>query len=239
MKMNKPLITRSVIPNLFTAMNMFCGYLSMINSSEQNYFYAAWLIIIAAIFDALDGFAARVTNSSSELGVELDSLSDVVSFGAAPGFLIYSIYLNQFEVVGVMLSSLLLIAGGFRLARFNVQLIGFSKTHFTGLPIPSSGITIALFILAFYEVIDKPNISIFIIPMVILLSFLMVSKIKYDTIPKISIQSLKQKPFHFLFIILFIFLLAYTNYKGLFFIFVFVILFGIFRQLFNWFRKKR
>lgn len=239
MKMNKPLITRSVIPNLFTAMNMFCGYLSMINSSEHNYFYAAWLIIIAAIFDALDGFAARVTNSSSELGVELDSLSDVISFGAAPGFLIYSVYLNQFEVVGVMLSSLLLIAGGFRLARFNVQLIGFSKTHFTGLPIPSSGITIALFILAFYEVISDPDISIFIIPMVISLSLLMVSRIKYDTIPKISFQSLKQKPFHFLFIILFIFLLAYTNYKGLFFIFVFVILFGIFRHVFNWFRKKK
>ena len=237
--MNRPIVTRSVIPNLFTAMNMFCGYLSMINSSEQNYFYAAWLIIIAAIFDALDGFAARLTNSSSELGVELDSLSDVVSFGAAPGFLIYSVYLNQFEVFGVLLSSLLLIAGGFRLARFNVQLVGFSKTHFTGLPIPSSGITVALFILAYIEKIDNKNISLVIIPMVILLSILMVSKIKYDTIPKISLNSFKQKPLPFLFLLAFIVLLISTSYTGLFFTFVFVILFGIFRQMFNWFRKKK
>lgn len=236
--MNKPIITRSVIPNLFTAMNMFCGYLSIINSAEQNYFYAAWLIIIASIFDALDGFAARLTNSSSELGVELDSLSDVVSFGAAPGFLIYSVYLNQFEVAGVIFSSLLLIAGGFRLARFNVQLVGYSKTHFIGLPIPFSGITIALFILAFFDKINENNISLIIITMVIVLSLLMVSKIKYDTIPKISFRSLKQKPFHFLFLVAFIILLINSSYKGLFFAFVFVILFGIFRQLFNWFRKK-
>ncbi len=149
--MNRLRITRSVIPNLFTAMNMFSGFLSIINASQGKFIYAAWLIIVAGIFDALDGVMARLTKSSSELGVELDSLSDVVSFGAAPAFLIYSTYLHQFEVAGIIISSLLMIAGGFRLARFNIQLVGFEKSFFRGLPIPISAITISGFVLAYYK----------------------------------------------------------------------------------------
>ncbi len=128
--MNRFRITPSVIPNLFTAMNMFSGFFSIISASQGNYTYAGWLIIIAAIFDTLDGFMARLTKSSSELGVELDSLSDIVSFGAAPAFLLYSTYFYQFETFGILISSIPLIAGGFRLARFNVQLVGFNKSLF-------------------------------------------------------------------------------------------------------------
>ena len=124
-------------------MNMFCGFLSIITASNGNYTYAAWLIFVAALFDALDGMVARLTNSSSELGVELDSLSDIVSFGAAPSFLLYSTYFKQFDAVGIVLSSLILIVGGFRLARFNIQLVGFEKSFFLGLPIPSAALTIA------------------------------------------------------------------------------------------------
>ena len=141
--------TTSIIPNLFTSMNMFCGFLSIINASQGKFIYSAWLIIIAAIFDGLDGIVARLTNSSSALGVELDSLSDVVSFGAAPAYLIYATELFKLNVFGVIISSLLMIAGGFRLARFNVQLVGFNKEFFKGLPIPTSALTIATFILTF------------------------------------------------------------------------------------------
>src|SRR3989304_7808657 len=129
-------IPRSIIPNLFTAMNMFAWFLSILNSSQGEYHYAAWLIIIAAIFDALDGAVARLTRSSSELGVELDSLSDIVSFGAAPALLIYQIYLYNFNALGVLLSSFIIISGGFRLARFKVQLVGFYKDFFTGFAFP-------------------------------------------------------------------------------------------------------
>ena len=149
--MAKLRFTPSVIPNLFTAMNMFCGFLSIVNTSQQKYFYAAWLIIIAAIFDALDGVMARLTNSSSELGVELDSLSDIISFGTAPAFLFYSLYLFQYEIWGILISSSLLIAGGFRLARFNIQLVGFDKKFFKGLPIPTAAIVLTSFMLTFYD----------------------------------------------------------------------------------------
>lgn len=232
--------TASVIPNLFTAMNMFCGFLSIINASQGKYIYSAWLIIVAAIFDALDGMVARLTNSSSALGVELDSLSDLVSFGAAPAFLIYSTYLNQFGVWGIISSSLLMIAGGFRLARFNVQLIGFDKTFFRGLPIPSSALTVVTFILTFYEKgigFQSPQDK-FIIPMVLILSFLMVSRIKYDTLPKLTFSGLKEKPYIFALLILGAAAFVATSGKALFYIFVLFILFGIFRHIFYRFSKK-
>ncbi|MFZ1520015.1 MAG: CDP-diacylglycerol--serine O-phosphatidyltransferase [Ignavibacteriaceae bacterium] len=236
--MNRFRITPSVIPNLFTAMNMFSGFFSIISASQGNYTYAGWLIIIAAIFDTLDGFMARLTKSSSELGVELDSLSDVVSFGVAPSFLLYSTYFNQFEVFGVIISSLPMIAGGFRLARFNVQLVGFDKSYFTGLPIPSSALTIVCFILSFYKNGYPEELKIFIIPMVLLLSFLMVSRVKYDTLPKFSLSSIKKNPVIYIAYLIALIVLIIFHVKGLFFIFVFMIAFGIFRQIFKYFSNK-
>jgi CDP-diacylglycerol--serine O-phosphatidyltransferase len=152
-------VTRSIIPNLFTAMNMFAGFLSILNSSQGNYQYAAWLIIIAAIFDALDGAVARLTKSSSELGVELDSLSDIVSFGTAPAVLIFKTYLYNYNTLGVLIAASLILAGGFRLARFNIQLVSFEKTFFKGLPIPIAALTISSFILSYYSFnsYDKQN----------------------------------------------------------------------------------
>lgn len=236
--MNRPRITPSVIPNLFTALNMFCGFLSILSASEGNFNYSAWLIFTAAIFDALDGLVARLTNSSSELGVELDSLSDIVSFGAAPSFLLYKSFFYSMNTWGIIISALPLIAGGFRLARFNVQLVGFSKSFFLGLPIPSAALTIASFVLAFYQNGYPELISEFITPMILVLSFLMVSNIRYETLPKISIAGLKEKPFHFLFLLISVVLVLIFYKKGLFIVFVFMILIGIFRHLYKLITNK-
>jgi len=231
--MNRPRLTPSIIPNLFTAINMFCGFLSILSASEGNFNYAAWLIFIAAIFDALDGMVARLTNSSSELGVELDSLSDIVSFGAAPSFLLYKTYFYSMGTWGIIISALPLIAGGFRLARFNIQLVGFSKSFFLGLPIPSSALTIASFVLAFYNDEFSKPISDFITPLILVLSFLMVSNIRYETLPKISLKSIKEKPYHFIFLIIAVILVATMYTKGLFLAFVFMIVIGIFRHIYK------
>jgi CDP-diacylglycerol--serine O-phosphatidyltransferase len=214
-------------------MNMFCGFLSILNASEGHINYAAWLIFVAAIFDALDGMVARLTNSSSELGVELDSLSDIVSFGAAPSFLLYKTFFYSMNTWGILISALPLIAGGFRLARFNIQLVGFSKSFFLGLPIPSSALTIASFILAFYNDGFPKPISDFIAPLILVLSFLMVSNIRYETLPKISVKSIKEKPYHFIFLIGAVVLVAFMYTKGLFLVFVFMIVIGIFRHLYK------
>ena len=239
--MNRPRITPSVIPNMFTAMNMFCGFLSIINAASGEYIYACWLIIIAAIFDMLDGTMARLTKSSSALGVQLDSLSDLVSFGVAPAFLVYRTHLINYSAAGIVISSLLMIAGGLRLARFNVQLVGFNKSFFTGLPIPSAAIAIASFIIAFYtkETGYNPLVINYIIPFVVILSYLMVSTIKYDTFPKFSRQELKNKPYLAIAPIILILLFIFIPLKRiLFLIFVLIILFGILRHLYNLFAKK-
>lgn len=230
-------ITPSVIPNLFTSLNLFCGFLSVVQSSKGEFENAAWLIVAAAIFDALDGFMARLTKSSSELGVELDSLSDVVSFGLAPAFLLYSTYLNTLNSLGILISALPVITGAFRLARFNVQLVGFDKKFFTGLPIPLCALTFVTFFLGFYEN-EKNLFEILIVPLVVILSFLMVSKVKYDTLPKISISEIKAHPVKFSAIFGLILLIIFYQIKGLFFAFVLVILFGIFRHIFNKIQNK-
>ncbi|MCK5087939.1 MAG: CDP-diacylglycerol--serine O-phosphatidyltransferase, partial [Melioribacteraceae bacterium] len=130
-------LSRSLLPNSATALNLFSGFLSIIFASNNNFHLAALFIFIAAFFDLIDGLLARLTNSSSKFGVELDSLADVVSFGAAPSFLIYKSYLFQYDFIGILISSLILIFGAFRLARFNVQLENIkTKLDFNGLPIP-------------------------------------------------------------------------------------------------------
>jgi CDP-diacylglycerol--serine O-phosphatidyltransferase len=175
-------ITRSVVPSLFTVLNMFCGLLSIIYTSQQDFVLGAWFIILAALFDSLDGLMARITKSASDFGTEFDSLSDVISFGAAPAVLVFTVYLNTLAGLGVILSSLLLIFGGIRLARFNVQIIGYDKEYFIGLPIPSSAITVASFILLFYDSTLGLNSLArgLLAPMVVVLSLLMVSLSSLD-----------------------------------------------------------
>ncbi|MDP4115217.1 MAG: CDP-diacylglycerol--serine O-phosphatidyltransferase [Bacteroidota bacterium] len=244
--MYKIRLTPSIIPNMFTAMNMFSGFLSIIFAADGNYFVASWLIIIAAVFDALDGAMARLTKSCSEIGVELDSLSDAISFGTAPAFLIYSAYFHKNPYFAdnlsfaIIISSLLMISGGFRLARFNVQLTGFDKAYFKGLPIPSSGIAIAAFILAYYDKITLfGSLNIFVIPLILVLSYLMVSNIKYDTAPKLTLKGIKEKPFFAVILFLSLVMLFFSKsvYVSLFFFFIFMILFGIIRYVFSYFQK--
>jgi len=236
-EMNRIRITPSIVPNLFTSLNLFCGFLSVIQTSKGSFENAAWFIIAASIFDALDGFMARLTKSSRELGVELDSLSDVVSFGLAPAFLLYSSYFHNLNSIGILISSLPVITGAFRLARFNVQLVGFDKKFFTGLPIPLCALTFVTFFLGFYEY-NREFFELIITPMVLILSILMVSKVKYDSLPKISIHEIKSNPIKFIVIFLLIINVFYFEIRGLFFAFVFVILFGIFRHIFNKIQNK-
>ncbi|MCZ6701431.1 MAG: CDP-diacylglycerol--serine O-phosphatidyltransferase [Ignavibacteria bacterium] len=231
-------ITRSVIPNLFTATNMFCGFLSIIEAGNGNYNYAAWLIVVAALFDALDGLVARLTNSSSELGVELDSLSDIISFGAAPSILLYSTYFYQYNTIGIILSSLPLIAGGFRLARFNIQLVGFEKSFFLGLPIPTSALTITTFVLAFYDNGFTTPYSDAVIPLVAILSYLMVGNIRYETLPKISLKGIMEKPFHFAYLLAVVILVLILYKKGMFYGLILMIVIGIFRHIFYFIKKN-
>ena len=225
-------ITRAVVPSLFTILNMFCGLMSIIYTGQQDYVLAAWFIILAAIFDALDGLMARITKSASAFGVEFDSLSDVISFGAAPAFLVFGVYLQTLEGLGVLLSSLILVFGALRLARFNVQLVGFDKEYFIGLPIPSSAITIASYVLTFYDnTLGLNGLSRQLLaPMVVILSLLMVSRIKYDAMPEFTKRGIRKHPWRFMAFLAGIVAIFVTRGKALFPFFVMFVLSGLVRS---------
>ena len=228
-------ITRAVVPSLFTVLNMFCGYLSVIQSSEGHFIAAAYFIFGAAFFDTFDGIMARLTKSSSEFGVQIDSLADVISFGIAPAYLSYKIYLFNFGEFGLLLSSLLLIMAGLRLARFNVQLVGFDKNYFSGLPSPASGLTIAAFVLNFYDEkfgLDK-NLSFYFPFVVLFVSLLMISLIRFDTMPKFSKKGFQQKPILFISIFFFLFILIVTKGKTLFYLILFSIFVAVLKSIYK------
>lgn len=225
-------ITRAVVPSLFTVLNMFCGFLSIIYASKGDVMQASWLIILAAGFDALDGVMARITKSSSQFGVEIDSLSDIVSFGAAPAFLVYQVHLHTLEGFGILLSSLLMVFSGLRLARFNVDLVGFDKDHFAGLPTPASALTVASFMINYWSITTGLGGAANLLPyLVVVLSILMVSKVKYDTLPKISRRSFQREPWKFVFLGLAIVVVFVTAGEAIFPLFVLFIALGIVRYL--------
>jgi CDP-diacylglycerol---serine O-phosphatidyltransferase len=221
-------ITRAVVPSLFTVLNMFCGFLSIVQTSQKDYLLAAWFIVLAGVFDVLDGVMARITKSSSEFGIEFDSLSDVISFGVAPSFMVYNLGLNAQNALGMLISAMPMVFGALRLARFNVQLVGFDKDFFKGLPIPAVALTIASFVLTFY----RPFAGIgglegaLLAPMVAVLSLLMVSNLKYDTIPKFSRRGVKQHPLRFTVGVIGVTAMVLTQGEALFPFFVFYVVTG-------------
>lgn len=231
-------ITRAVVPSLFTTLNTFCGFLSIVSAHEGHIQNAALFIILAGVFDSLDGFMARITRSSSQFGVELDSLADVVSFGAAPSFMMYKAYLYQYENWGVLVASLPLLFGSIRLARFNVQLVGFDKEYFNGLPIPAQAITLCAFVLQYYSEYSgfSDFVAAFIIPMVILLSLLMVSTVKYDTLPKFTKKDLKAHPWKVVSMTMGALLVLFSKGQLLFLVIAIYVLFGALRWCVRWIR---
>lgn len=234
-------ISKSVIPNTATALNIASGFLSLVFTSHGDFHAGALFIFIAAFFDLIDGLLARLTKTTSMFGVELDSLADVVSFGAAPAFLIYQSYLIKFDFLGILISSLLLIFGAFRLARFNVQIEDIKiKLDFNGLPIPISALAVSSLILFYYNGTNviKPFDST-IIASVIVLSLLMVSNIKYNTLPKVKKMDFVGKLLLTLISIGLLILITLTKGEAIFYIIWFHILFGILRYLaLKFFRNK-
>jgi CDP-diacylglycerol--serine O-phosphatidyltransferase len=221
-------ITRAVVPSLFTVLNIFCGFLAIVHISHSSYVNAAWFIIIAALFDVLDGLMARLTKSYSDFGVELDSLADVISFGVAPSFLVYSMYLHTLDGVGMLISSMPMVFGAMRLARFNVQLVGYDKDYFNGLPIPSQAIALSAFVINYYG--DSLGFKVFqeytLVPLVVILSLLMVSQFKYDTMPKFSRRAIAQHPWRFTWFVVGATAILLTAGKALFPVFILYILTG-------------
>lgn len=193
-------LTRSIVPNLLTLLNVFMGFNAIIFTSNGEYLKAGLCVLLAAVFDMLDGIVARLLKASSELGAELDSLCDAVSFGVAPSFILYKMMFYQYGEIGIVFASLPALAGVTRLARFNVQLTSFEdKLYFTGLPIPAGALTILSYVLLFKDsgyIPKEYNDAMFFI-VAALTAFVMISTVKFDNMPRPTAKYIKKKPIVF------------------------------------------
>jgi CDP-diacylglycerol---serine O-phosphatidyltransferase len=239
-----------VLPNLITLSSMFSGFYSVVASFNGDYERAAWAILIASIFDVLDGWVARVTHTATRFGIEMDSLADVISFGVAPGVLAYTWTLSSFGKIGWLGSFFLVACAALRLARFNVQMGSTEKKHFTGLPTPASALVIATTVLAYEEIIgilehlnlvrlaDVVGKDYWVLALTFLLAGLMVSNITYHSLKEANLK--ERRPFGILVIIAaFLAVVAYHPALVLFLVSVSYVAVGLVEALYGLLRRQK
>ena len=175
---------KGIFSGTFTMGNMVCGFLAILSTLNGHVTTACWIIILAAFLDALDGKVARLSGGASRLGIELDSMADFLSFGAAPAVLLYTVKLKSAGEWGWVIAAVYIMAAGYRLARFNVLADTEEKRNFLGLPVPVAGITLVSFVIMCYFLWDELRYGEALVGMIVLMSFLMVSQIEYDTFPE-------------------------------------------------------
>ena len=229
-----------VVPTLVTLGNMFCGFAALgcvakATSVEGNFWidiqWAGWLILIAMVFDALDGKVARLAGMTSDFGVQLDSLSDMVSFGVAPGAIV-KVVATRLEIlprVAWVTSIMFVLCAAMRLARFNVETEEDAESHqyFRGLPTPAAAGVIASLMVMYSSLLEDRVVGriatriepvaepvmmlvVKLMPLVaVLLAVLMISRLRY---PHVMSRLLREKkPFGYLVCVLFLVLVAFLT----------------------------
>ena len=176
-----------IVPNLFTSAGLFSGFYSIICTLNEQYWMAAVMILVAQLFDMLDGRIARLTRSTSSFGIQYDSLADLIAFGVAPGILVYQWALRTWGRWGWLAASIYVTCGALRLARFNVQIASVEKRHFVGLPIPAAADVIAATVLLYYWLGGEGETGKHIMMLLVIFAVagLMVSEIKYYSFKEI------------------------------------------------------
>ncbi len=167
-----------LLPSMFTTGNLFCGFYSIVRTFNHDFERASWAIILAGVFDLLDGRVARITRSQSDFGMEYDSIADVVSFGVAPALLAYIGFLEPYGQLGWAGAFFFAACGALRLARFNSNADEMPKSYFVGLPIPAAAYLIAAAVIAYHSLhfFYPAMVMLFL---VFALGLLMVSVVRY------------------------------------------------------------
>ena len=233
---------KKYLPSIITLSNLFLGFLSILYIQKGEFAFACHLILIAALLDSFDGKLARKIGVVSSFGKEIDSLADVVSFCLSPSFLVFNIlfYSNistydaeLFFIYLALISSFPLLMGAIRLARFNVEHDEENNSkYYVGLPSPMSAIAICSVILLKLEMIDKTyNITIseinfftfnIVLPAIIFLSFLMISKLQFSKFPLFSFKKGKENSIRLVLMMISIVLMFITSVMGLLHIMLFI-----------------
>ena len=182
-------LKRSFIPNVATVFNMFLGFLAITLIMEGEPIKAGWVMLVAGLFDAIDGKLARLLGLSSRFGTEFDSLADTISFCAVPSVLIYSIYVEGLpSLLGAVISFMPLLFGTIRLAKFNIDMDGSPKPYFTGLTTPLAAISFISYMLFNYQMYGDMGDPRLALVLIFSLSFLMVSPVRFPKFPLLSFK---------------------------------------------------
>lgn len=183
-----------LLPNGLTLLGTFFGYFSVLSALKGNYVIAAWAILIAIVFDGMDGWVARLTNSATTFGSELDSLSDIIAFGVAPSVLIYTWTLNTLGRIGAASAFLYVACGALRLARYNVQQGSTERLSFTGMPIPAAATILATLVIFYHSIAEAPpEKSIALLILIVVLAILMISTMRFHGVKEVDFK--RRKPF--------------------------------------------
>ena len=194
-----------LLPSMLTVSSMFLGFYSIIASQQGRVTVACWAILVAMIFDSLDGRVARMTNTQSEFGAQLDSLADLVSFGLAPAFLVYFWQFVHYGKLGWLVSFVIMTCTALRLARFNSSSEQENKRYFRGLPCPFAATIITAMIWGCYQYGFSSDTFVYASMIVcVFIALLMVSTIRYRSFKDFDLR----KNVSFYVILAFVFLLT-------------------------------
>ncbi len=179
--LNTPRRIAFFLPNTFTALNMACGFYSILLAFNHDYYPAAMILVLGAIFDSVDGRVARMTGTQSAFGEQFDSISDVVTFGVAPAILAYNKFFSDLGRIGLIISFFYLLCGALRLARFNANIEKVNSGFFQGLPIPSGALGIVGLVLFTDKFPEFNVVPVVYMIYVVFFSILMISNIPFNS----------------------------------------------------------
>jgi len=191
------------LPNIFTALNIACGFTSVIYSWQGLFYQAAMILVLGAIFDMVDGRVARMTGTQSAFGEQFDSLSDVVSFGFAPAMMVYAVFFSELGRVGLVVSFIFLLCGALRLARFNANIGKVDPNFFQGLPIPGAAFALVGYVLMTIVFPTLRYYPLFAGIYVVVYALLMISNIPFPSFKKSEwVKKRKKRVLAIIFLIL-------------------------------------
>lgn len=180
----RPQYLRAALPAAVTVAGMFCGFFSLTLTLGHSFLMAAWMIPLGGVLDACDGPVARRLGVAGKFGAELDSFTDLVTFGLAPALLCYSVYFRHWGPLGLALGLLPVVATALRLARYNLTEPGVDREYFRGFTSTASGCLLASFILFSHDLSRHAPFSLVAAGLVVVASVLMISGVPYMSIGK-------------------------------------------------------
>jgi CDP-diacylglycerol---serine O-phosphatidyltransferase len=175
---------RGLLPGTFTMGNVVCGFVAILQALEGKPVMACWFVMLAAFFDLLDGKVARMSGATSQFGIELDSLADVISFAVAPVVIIYSLKLPYISSMAWMVVGIVyLMSACYRLARFNLFATSEEKSDFKGLPVPAAALFLMSYIIFSFKVWGQIEYQQWVVVMIVGTAFMMATQVPFETVP--------------------------------------------------------